>query len=296
MSATAVTEAAGQVGVAGVALADEQTGTRRRGGIGLWVGCGILGLVLVSTLVVNVFGVGSPDRVDLLNTLLGPSGAHLFGTDNLGRDVFLRTIYGGGIDVEVGLVTTIVPFLLGMAMGVVAGFFGGWVDSSLMRVIDVVLAFPFIVLIISFVTIFGVGLTGVYVGLIVGSVPTFARLTRGEMLVLREQQFMMAARTLGYSNRRIIFKHALPHLVRSNLVFAPSNMLANILAVAALSYLGLGAQPPTPEWGAIISEGQSYLLNAWWIATLPGLFVVVVGIGLSLIGDGLAERLRSRTG
>jgi peptide/nickel transport system permease protein len=277
-------------------LPGEEPARKRKRSIGLWVGVTILGLVTLSSIVVNVFGIGSPDRVELLNTLLPPSGAHLFGTDNLGRDLFLRTIYAGGVDLEVGLVTTIVPFVLGMAIGVVAGFFGGWVDAVLMRVIDVIIAFPFIVLIISFVTIFGVGLTGVYVGLIVVSVPTFARLTRGEMLVLREQQFMMASRTLGYSNRRIICRHALPHLVRSNLVYAPSSMLGNILAVAALSYLGLGAQPPTPEWGAIISEGQSYLLNAWWIATLPGLFVVLVGVGLSLIGDGLAEHLRSRTG
>lgn len=133
-------------------------------------------------------------------------------------------------------------------------------------------------------------------GLTVASIPTFARLTRGEMLVLREQQFMMAARTLGFSTRRIIFKHALPHLVRPNLIYTPSNILGNILALAALSYLGLGAQPPTPEWGAIIGDGQQYLLNAWWISTLPGLFIVIVGIGFSLTGEGLAERLRARTG
>lgn len=295
MSAAAAAAQAVEAGIPD-ALAEEQVRGRRRGGIGLWVGAVILGLIVLSTLVVNIFGIGSPDQVSLVNTLLAPSSAHLFGTDSLGRDVFLRTIYGGGIDIEVGLVTTVVPFVIGIAIGVISGFFGGRVDSVLMRVIDAILAFPFIVLIISFVTIFGVGLTGVYVGLIVGSVPTFARLTRGEMLVLREQQFMMASRTLGYSSRRIIFKHALPHLVRPNLVYAPSNMLANILAVAALSYLGLGVQPPTAEWGAIISEGQSYLLNAWWIATLPGLFVVLVGVGLSLLGDGLAERLRSRTG
>lgn len=295
MSASVAAAGAVEAGIPDV-LAGEDAARGRRRGIGLWVGVTIVGLVALSSIVVNVLGIGSPDRVDLLNTLLAPSSAHLFGTDSLGRDVFLRTIYGGGIDIEVGLVTTIVPLVLGMVIGVVAGFFGGRVDALLMRVIDVILAFPFIVLIISFVTIFGVGLTGVYVGLIVGSVPTFSRLTRGEMLVLREQQFMMASRTLGYSNKRIIFRHALPHLVRPNLVYAPSNMLGNILAVAALSYLGLGVQPPTPEWGAIISEGQSYLLSAWWIATLPGLFVVLVGVGLSLMGDGLAERLRSRTG
>jgi peptide/nickel transport system permease protein len=116
------------------------------------------------------------------------------------------------------------------------------------------------------------------------------------MLVMREQQFILAARTFGFSNRRIVFRHALPHLVRPNLVYCPSNLLGNVLTLAALSFLGLGAQPPTPEWGAIIAEGQSYLLTAWWISTLPGLFIVIVGIGLSLTGEGLAERLRMRTG
>jgi peptide/nickel transport system permease protein len=293
MSSLAVGEDAG---LAGVVLAGEKPRSTRRSGFGLWGGSAIVGLVILATIVVHVGGIGQPDRLDLLKTLEAPSLAHPFGTDAQGRDVLLRTIYGGGLDLQVGFITTLVPLLAGMGLGVVSGFFGGRLDAIVMRVIDAILAFPFVVLVIGFVTIFGVGMTGVYVGLIVGGVPVFARLTRGEMLVLREQQFMMAARTLGYSTRRILLKHAYPHLIRPNLVFVPSNMLGNILAVTALSYLGLGVQPPTPEWGAIISEGQSYLLTSWWISTLPGLFVVVVGVGFSLIGDGLAERLRARTG
>jgi len=270
---------------------------RRRGlGIGLWLGISIISLAVLATIVVKVAGIGHPDSVNLLGALASPSLAHPFGTDALGRDVFVRTVYATGLDLQVGFVTTLVPLVIGMVLGLLAGFFGGWIDVIVMRVMDGLLAFPFIVLIIAFVTIFGVGLTGVYVGLTIASLPAFARLTRGEMLVLREQQFMMAARTLGYSNRRIIFRHALPHLIRPNLVYAPSNMLGNVLTLAALSYLGLGAQPPTPEWGAIIADGQSYLLTSWWISTLPGLFVVVVGIGFSLTGEGLAERLRARTG
>jgi peptide/nickel transport system permease protein len=268
----------------------------RSGSAGLWVGASIIALIVLATVVVRIAGIGHPDQISLINTLAAPSFAHPFGTDALGRDVFLRTVYASGLDLEVGLVTTALPLVIGMFLGLISGFFGGWADAVIMRVMDALLAFPFIVLIIAFVTIFGVGLTGVYVGLTVASVPTFARLTRGEMLVLREQQFMMAARTLGFSTRRIIFKHALPHLVRPNLIYAPSSILGNILALAALSYLGLGAQPPTPEWGAIIGDGQQYLLNAWWISTLPGLFIVIVGIGFSLTGEGLAERLRMRTG
>ncbi|MGA8355225.1 MAG: ABC transporter permease [Solirubrobacteraceae bacterium] len=271
-------------------------GRARRGlGLGLWLGIAIIAVAVLGYAVVDLAHVGSPDRIELINTLEAPSLAHPFGTDALGRDVFIRTVYATGLDLEVGLVTTVLPLAIGMVLGLLGGFFGGWVDAVIMRVMDALLAFPFIVLIIGFVTIFGVGLTGVYIGLTVASVPAFARLTRGEMLVLREQQFMMAARTLGYSNRRIVFRHALPHLIRPNLIYSPSNMLGNVLTLAALSYLGLGVQPPTPEWGAIIAGGQSYLLTSWWISTLPGLFVVVVGIGFSLTGEGLAERLRART-
>jgi peptide/nickel transport system permease protein len=288
--------AGGGVGLADIALPGAKRRLIGRGGFGLWVGSVIVGLVVLATIVVHIGAIGHPDQLDLLKSLEGPSLAHPFGTDAQGRDVFMRTIYGGGLDLEVGFLTTLAPLVIGIALGIVSGFFGGWLDAGIMRVVDAVIAFPFVVLVIGFVTIFGVGMTGVYVGLIVASVPAFARITRGEMLVLREQQFMLAARTLGYSRMRILLRHACPHLIRPNLVFAPSNMLGNILAVAALSYLGLGAQPPTPEWGAIVSEGQSYLLTSWWIATLPGLFVVIVGIGFSLVGDGLAERLRVRTG
>jgi peptide/nickel transport system permease protein len=292
---TAVTLEEARLASAG-AVSQEQQTKRSASTLGVWFGVAIIALVVLATVVVRLASVGHPDQINLLDTLAAPSLAHPFGTDGLGRDVFLRTVYASGLDLEVGLITTALPLVIGMFLGLISGFFGGWIDAIVMRVMDALLAFPFIVLIIAFVTIFGVGLTGVYIGLTVASIPTFARLTRGEMLVLREQQFMMAARTLGFSTRRIIFKHALPHLIRPNLIFAPSNILGNILALAALSYLGLGAQPPTPEWGAIIGDGQQYLLNAWWISTLPGLFIVIVGIGFSLTGEGLAERLRARTG
>jgi peptide/nickel transport system permease protein len=267
----------------------------RRGGrpIGLWIGASILTLVIVSALVVKLAHIGHPNTINLTNTLAAPSLSAPFGTDALGRNVFLRTVYAGALDIQVGVVTTAVPMCIGMFLGLISGFFGGWVDSVLMRIMDAFLAFPFIVLIIAFVTIFGIGLTGVYVGLIVASVPFFARITRGEMLVLREQQFILAARTLGYSTPRIVFKHALPHLMRPNLVFAPSCIVGNILTLAALSYLGLGVQPPQPEWGAIIASGQPYLFTAWWLSTLPGVFVVIVGIGFSLAGEGLVDRVRS---
>jgi peptide/nickel transport system permease protein len=279
-------------------LAAEKGAARKRlhMSAGTVIGISILVAVVCLTVGFRLAGIGNPNQIDLSNTLAAPSAAHLFGTDALGRDVFARTVYASALDLGIGVVTTIIPLVLGMALGVLAGYFEGWTDAVVMRAMDAVLAFPFIVLIIAFVTIFGVGLTGVYIGLTVASVPFFARITRAEMLVLREQQFIQAARTLGYSDRRIVFKHSLPHLLPPNLVFAPSNALGNILALAALSYLGLGAQPPQPEWGAIIASGQPYLLSAWWISTLPGVFVVIVGIGFSLTGEGLVDRLLGTAG
>jgi peptide/nickel transport system permease protein len=273
-------------------LAQEETSKAARFTIGFWVGLTLIGLAVLATVAVRVFSIGQPDTLKLAEALAAPSPAHLFGTDALGRDVFVRTVYATGLDLQIGLLTTLFPLLGGMVIGLIAGFYGGRVEALLMRLMDVLLAFPFLVLILAFVSIFGAGTTGIYVGLTVGGLPIFARLTRGEMLVLREQQFIMAARTLGYSSRRIVFKHALPHVIRPNMVYAPSNILGNVLTIAALSYLGLGVQPPTPEWGAIIASGQSDLLSAWWISTLPGLFVVVVGMGLALTSEGLAERFR----
>ena len=160
-----------------------------------------------------------------------------------------------------------------------------------MRAVDVVVAFPFIVLVIAVIAIVGPGLLGVYIGITVVGWALYARLTRAEMLVLREQQFVLAAQSLGYSHDRIVFRHPLPNLLRPNLVFSTLDIVLNILVLASLSFLGLGVQPPTAEWGAMVAEGRRFLLTAWWISTMPGLVIVVSGVGFSLIGDGLADRL-----
>ena len=258
----------------------------------LWAGVGILALVVGASLVVRVFGIGDPYATDFAATLQPPSLAHPFGTDAAGRDVFIRTLYATFTDLKVGLIATSVPLLLGLLLGGIAGYAGGWLGAGIMRTADFVQAFPVMVLLLVIVAIFGPGMTGIYVGLILVGTPTYIRLTRGEMLVLREQQFILAARTLGFSGRRIVFRHALPHVLRPGLVYSVSDVLNNILALAALSYLGFGVQPPTPEWGALIADGQTYLLSSWWIATLPGVFVVVVGLGFSLTGESLTERLQ----
>jgi len=216
------------------------------------------------------------------------------GTDNLGRDVFSRVVYAARVDLQIGVIMTYVPLVTGVVLGAIAGYFGGWVDTLIMRLVDVVIAFPFLVLVIAILAVVGPGLKGMYIAVLAVGWSLYARLTRAEMLVLREQQFVLAAESLAFSRWRIIFRHAVPNLLRPNIVFSMADFVLNILLAASLSFLGLGVRPPTAEWGAIVAEGQNFLLNAWWITTLPGLVIVIVGIGLSLIGDGLAERLGER--
>jgi peptide/nickel transport system permease protein len=260
----------------------------------MWAGVGLVAIIVLASLLASVVAPGSPTKQSLVDAFQHPSGSHLFGTDQFGRDVFSRTLHGIRVDLVLGLVTTYVPMVLGIALGAIAGYYRGWRESVIMRLVDVTIALPFIVLVLAIVAIVGPGLKGVYIGVIVVSWALYARLTRAEMLVLREQQFIVAARALGYSTPRILIRHALPHLLRPNLVFSMADIVLNILVLASLSFLGVGVQPPAPELGAIIADGQQYLLTSWWITTLPGLVLVLIGAGFSLIGDGLADRFGRR--
>jgi peptide/nickel transport system permease protein len=264
---------------------------RRWSSVTLWMGVAIVGITVILAIGTNWIGFTNPNEQDLGAALLSPSLEHPFGTDELGRDILTRVLHGARIDLSFGLITTYVSLIIGMLLGALAGYFGGVTDTVVMRVVDTVISFPFIVLILAIASIVGAGLLGAYVGVLVVSWALYARLTRGEMLVLREMQYMMAAETLGLPVRRIIFVHAIPNLLRANLVFSMSDMVLNILTLAALSYLGLGVRPPAAEWGTIIAQGQKYLRTAWWISTIPGIVVVLVGVGFALIGDGLADRL-----
>jgi peptide/nickel transport system permease protein len=267
---------------------------RRWASATLYVGVGIMAVVALAAIFAPLIAPSDPNAQDLSAAFEPPSWSHPMGTDNLGRDVFSRVLYAGRVDLQIGLITTYVPLVIGMLLGALAGYFGRWIDTWIMRVVDVVIAFPFLVLVIAILAVVGPGLKGVYIAVIAVGWSMYARLTRAEMLVLREQQFMLAAEGLGLSRSRIILRHAIPNLLRPNLVFSMADFVLNILLVASLSFLGLGVQPPTPEWGAMVAEGQSFLLNAWWVTTLPGVVIVVVGIALSLIGDGLGERLGER--
>lgn len=260
----------------------------------LWAGSAIVAVVALAAVLAGILAPYPPNEQNLLDTLQAPSGSHLFGTDELGRDVFSRVLYGLRVDLLLGIVTTYVPLIFGMTLGALAGYYGGWRESVVMRTADITIALPFIVLVLAIVAIVGPGLKGVYIGLTFVSWALYARLTRAEMLVLREQQFMVAARSLGYSTPRIVFRHAIPHLLRPNIVFSMADIVLNILALASLSYLGVGVQPPQAELGAIIAEGQQYLLSAWWITSLPGFVLVLLGVGFSLVGDGFADRFGRR--
>jgi peptide/nickel transport system permease protein len=260
----------------------------------LWTGVAILALAALAAVFAPLIAPQSPDAQDLAHAFQPPSWSHLMGTDNLGRDVFSRVVYASRVDLQIGAITTYVPLGTGVVLGAIAGYFGGWVDTVIMRLVDVVIAFPFLVLVIAILAVVGPGLKGMYIAVLAVGWSMYARLTRAEMLVLREQQFMLAAEALALSRSRIIFRHAVPNLLRPNVVFSMADFVLNILLAASLSFLGLGVRPPTAEWGAMVADGQNFLLNAWWMTTLPGLVIVVVGIGLSLIGDGLAERLGER--
>jgi peptide/nickel transport system permease protein len=264
---------------------------RRWATLSLVTGITIVAVISALSLAAPLIGLSDPNATDLMNALRPPSAQFPFGTDDLGRDIFSRVLHAGRVDLVFGIVTTYVSLVIGLLIGAFAGYFGGIIDMVIMRIVDLVISFPFIIIILTIAAIIGPGLAGAYIGVIAVSWALYARLSRGEMLAIRRREFILNAETLGYSTPRIVFVHAVPNLLRANLVFSMSDIVLNILTLAALSYLGLGAAPPTAEWGEMIAQGQKNLLNAWWISTLPGFVIVITGIGFSLIGDGLADRL-----
>jgi peptide/nickel transport system permease protein len=272
-------------------LIKRQRSERRWEKASLAIGAGLIGLLAVLAFAHPLLGLPGPDEQNLAEVLQAPSSAHFFGTDTVGRDIFSRCLAGLQLDLLVAVEVTLLSVVIGIAMGTLAGFFGGLADTLIMRLADIVLALPFMVLVIAVIAAFGPGLTGVYVAVPLAGWAVYARFTRAEMLSIRERDFVNAARTLGYSRRRILLRHALPNVIQPAIVYCTIDVVFNIVLLASLSFLGLGVQPPTAELGGIISEGQEYVLSAWWISVLPGFVLVLVGIGFSLIGDGLAARL-----
>jgi peptide/nickel transport system permease protein len=271
-------------------LRKRATAERRWSSVTLGAGVVIVVVVPMFSLLAPLLGFGHPNQVNFDTVLQSPSWTHPFGTDSLGRDVLARVCAATPLDYEVGALTTMAAAVIGVVLGGIAGYFGGVVDAVLMRIVDILIAFPFMIFVMAFVAVFGPGLSGIYVGLIAFGWAFFARVTRAEMLVVRDRQYVLAARAAGLSTSRILRVHALPNVLRPNLVIAMATMVWNILTLAALSFLGLGVQPPASEWGSIVASGQTILFSAWWVSTLPGLIIVLVGVGFSLIGDGIADR------
>jgi peptide/nickel transport system permease protein len=257
----------------------------------------VAGLIILATLVLAALLAPfiaryDPIHQDLDNTLLGPSGQHWLGTDQLGRDVWARLIYGARIDLRVGFLAVFFPFCLGTILGCLAGYYGRWIDTIVMRLVDVVVAFPFYVLIIALVFVLGPGVRSIYIAITIVGWVSYARIIRGEILVAKRQDYVLAARAAGFRDFRIIARHLLPNVITQAIVFAMSDIVLSILAIVTLGYLGLGVPPPTPDWGAMIFDGQTFITTRWLLATIPGVAVVVTGLGLSLLGDGMADLLR----
>ncbi|OAQ54373.1 hypothetical protein HTG_02175 [Natrinema mahii] len=255
-----------------------------------------VGLVIVAVLsIAAVFGPViapyDPTSQDLVNRLQPPTPAHPMGTDQLGRDVFSRLLYGARLSLGIAVAVTAIRLVLGTAIGLLAGYVGGWLDELLMRLVDVQLAFPGLVLALVVAGILGPSLRNVMLALAVVGWASYARLVRSSVLSTKEREFVQAARLMGVSRRRIAVRHLLPNVVGPLVVLATMNLGTVILGTAGLSFIGLGAQPPTPEWGTMLSAGRHHLREAWWLANAPGATIMLTVLGFNLLGDGLRDVL-----
>jgi peptide/nickel transport system permease protein len=260
----------------------------------------VFGALLVASLVAIAVGAEwiapyDPTAQVLAENLAPPRPDHLLGQDKLGRDILARVIYGTRVSLAVGVVTVLVSLIVGAGIGAVAGFAGGWIDELVMRAIDVLLAFPGLLLAIALTGVLGPSLRNVVLALCLIGWTGYARLARGEIVRLREREFVEAARALGVPERRILTRHLMPLLATPLLVQATFGMAAAIVAEASLSFLGLGAQPPTPSWGAMLNDGRAFVLVAPHLTIFPGLAILVTVLGLNFLGDGLRDRLDVRT-
>jgi peptide/nickel transport system permease protein len=280
--------------VAEAAIVEHRRGFRRR-----WYrtpsfvgGISILGAIALLAALAPLVTTHDPAAQDLLRTLAGPSWTHPLGTDDLGRDVWARLVYGARTDLRVAFLAVLCPFAIGTLAGLLAGYYGGLVDTLTSWLVNVVVAFPFYVLIIALVFALGSGTRNIYIAITMVGWVSYARIVRGEVLVAKRREYTLAARSGGLSDRRILFRHLLPNVVTQAIVFAMSDIVLSILAIVTLGYLGLGVQPPTPDWGRMIADGQTYLTTNWALSTVPGIAVVITALGLSLLADGLADLLR----
>jgi peptide/nickel transport system permease protein len=257
--------------------------------------CGsILLLLFLSSMVAPVLGMPSFSNIDLDHRLQPPSSSHVFGTDELGRDILSRLLYGGRISFQVSLLVVLFSLGIGLCIGCVAGISGGWMDELLMRAVDILLAFPGILLAIGLMAVLGPNIQNVIVALVIVGWVGYARLARGLTLQLREMNFVQASRSLGASPGRILLRHILPNMLPSMIVQASFGFAGVILAESALSFLGLGVQAPQPSWGNMLSDGKNHLLDAPHLTIFPGLAIFITVLCFNLLGDALRDRLDPR--
>jgi peptide/nickel transport system permease protein len=260
----------------------------------LVVGGTILLLSVFVGIFPSLFAPYDPNAFDYNELLSGPSLQHPMGTDNFGRDVLSRVTHAYKIDMQIAFFATVVPFIFGTTIGALVGYSGGIAEVLFGRVVDAVITFPFLVLVIAIVSVLGPGLVNMYIAVGVVGWVFYARIIAAEIKVQKRLDYADAGRAMGYTHIRIIFFHLLPNSITPALVYWMTDMALCILLGASLGYLGLGAQPPTAEWGVLIADGKNFMVTAWWISVFPGLAIVLTGLGFSLAGDGLAELLRSK--
>ena len=286
-------------------LLAETPGSRRQAALGRWyrgwrgfqrnplavVGLGIVVLLVLVAALAPVLPLQSPYRQDLAGRLLPPSDAHWFGTDELGRDIFSRIANGARITLYIVALVSAIVVPIGLLVGTVAGYLGGVLDTVLMRITDIFLAFPRLILALAFVAALGPGIENAVIAISLTSWPPYARIARAETITVRNAAYIKAAQMQGASAPRILWHHIVPLCASSVIVRLTLDMAGIILTAAGLGFLGLGAQPPMPEWGAMISSGREYILDQWWVSAIPGLAIFLVSLGFNLLGDGLRDVL-----
>lgn len=254
----------------------------------------ILGLVFLA-IFAPLLAPHSPYIGDLAKArLLSPGAGHWLGTDDQGRDILSRLIYGSRLTLQVVLLVAVIAAPIGLLVGTVAGYAGGWVDAVLMRITDIFLAFPKLVLALAFVAALGPGIGNAIIAIAITSWPPYARIARAETLTVRNSDYIQAVQLMGASPWRIVLRHVMPLCISSLIVRVTLDMAGIILTAAGLGFLGLGAQPPLPEWGAMIASGRRFILDQWWVAAAPGVAILIVSLGFNLLGDGLRDALDPR--
>lgn len=256
-----------------------------------WIGLVILFIIVLASIIAPVLTSYDPTKISVMEKFQGPSEKHWFGTDEVGRDIFARILYGARLSLGMGVLAIAITAAIGVVVGTISGFFGGIVDQVIMRIMDMILAFPTLILAMALAAALGPNLQNAMLAIAIVKIPVYVRLARGETLVLREKLFVKSAMTFGIHPLRIIVKHIIPNSISPVIIQATLDIGDAILMIATLGFLGLGAQPPTPEWGAMISIGWKYLLDFWWYPTFPGLFLFLSSCAFNLIGDGIRDIL-----